>query len=1544
MSAPPSRLARLLRWSLALVALVGLVFLGLTRTQVGRDGIRQALEYQANERLQGRLSIGTLRGNLLNELYAQDVRLYGPEGDLVLQVDSVYAAPRWQTLFTETLSFRRVHLERPRAWLRRQPDGTWSLRETFRRADGRAAHPGWSLAPTAFSLTEGRVLMPDGPPPAPVMAGRPAWTPEAVHLDSLNATGLLEVDAGYVLLDLSTLNAAVRPADLNLVAANTRLEFSGSNRYAQVWAPNVQLGQSRAGLEAELDFAPDRALADQRVRVQVEDGVLQTREVQQLVPALPNLGQVRVEGDVRGPIRGLVIPSLTIATDSSRLTLEGTIDALPRTADVDAAATFALSPTDLERVRDWFETPPLTQAGTLTGELALQSQWPLDAPTRPAEATATGRLATDLGRVEGQLSLTRDTLWALQADVQVDQLDVGLLAGQAPRTHRISGQLRGAMESPRESPLQRLAGSLDLDLSPSVLGGLPVEALALQAELRDETVAMTGRVQALQGQAQWAGSYAWNTSLPTFQAEVDAVSINLAPFLAQRDVQTALNGRLLIDGQGTRLDTLIAQASLQLDSSRVTRGDSILSVVPQRHRLTVNTVRRQPQVVLEGDALEATVTSDRDMGGVVPLATYWRGRLSDALEDLRRIRLNPEVEASPASLQLPLSEALAGSALVQADLRLINPALLVPWSPRLAALEGTPRAEGSLFMDEERFRFDGMIEADTVRVDSLRLSRPQVVWEWTSRASTDLATTSTATLVASADALTRRGLRTQSPSVLLTYDDRFGQIQLDGTTPAGRLRLDAGLDLLPDINRLTVNDFVLDAAGDQWRLRQTGVMDLYSDGVEVKQLELVGQPKGELQRQRVELRGTLSRYEADALNVELDNVVVQTLSALVGLRRPFGGVLSGSVALTGGLQTPDVSGQLQVNRFSFDNRLLGTLSLDSRLRPGTRDATLDLRLQSPEAWFTRPAPPLTLYGSSRIAEPIPTDLRLAGSFRLPSLAPASGTAEPGALDLEVTMGGLDAFFFEYLFSAVDNVEGTFSGAGRIGGTFRRPVFDVSTTLAHGRVAIPRFNTVYDAEGEVDVTREGFVVRRLEVSDPSQGVAALSGRIDFNEYRFFSFDLEGTLDDLRILDVPRSDTLAFYGSLIASGEATLRGPVYAATLRSSNARLNPRSEVLIPVEEDTDVLDPGFIIFTDSTGALPDLDGFNRRRNILERRPVGERTFVDGLAMDLNVFAPQGTTLRLIFDELLGDVITAVGTGRVQFQRREGRLTLFGSAEINDGDYLFTAGEVFARRFLINGGTLSWDGDPIDARLDIDAAYRTRASLAGLEDVLGTSDGQIPLIVALDITGRVSTPAVELSLELDRSTRTFIGDFESLQTILNNPDRSTEYATSVLLTNSFLLTTSLTSATNTGSQLAFNSLSQLVASQLNRYVNAALPNLDVTLGVQQGLGANDLDLTYGVALRLLDERLVIRGEGVYENQQTELISQEYAVEIRLSSAVSLEVFLRQEDAILGDDTLTNTGAGLSYQTRFPTWRRLWNRLFGRRDRPESPRTASTDDGS
>jgi hypothetical protein len=1019
---------------------------------------------------------------------------------------------------------------------------------------------------------------------------------------------------------------------------------------------------------------------------------------------------------------------------------------------------------------------------------------------------------------------------------------------------------------------------------------------------------------------------------------------------------TRLNATLTTEGRGATWPTVAGTAELDVDSSLVLRSDSTTALPPHQVAVTVApSASDAPRIELGGTIASATIEGDLP---VTPLWASGRLWLASARRALHRELTplyasgSPSPPLPPPALQARAEEAVqrndtGGPVHLRGEISVRRMDLIRKWWPGAPAQARDLRAQTSLTVGPDTLHSEGRLTARLLEIGARRVRALGTSYRLSAPLHTELLDATSARLSVRADTVHVGDRSLADPSVRLSLVEGTGTLrgQASGFGRTGPFTLESDVQLGSGRIQLAIRDLFVGAGQHAWTAKTTSTVSIHADALVVDSLNLVSQRPLAEGPQQVQLRGTLSSASSDTLYADMSDVLLYPVAQLTEMSRPLGGRLNGQIALTGGWSQPQVRGTFEVQRLSFDRRVLGTLRVQSRLAPDSPSLLLDASLVPDAASVDSLAGPRLVPEGPRTLEE--NRLQLSGRIRLPGWSGPSPAPEDrrDQLDLNVNVDRADLFFFKYIFDEnLAKARGYTAGTIHVGGRFRRPLFDAQLRIQNARFTLPQFGLAYSASGPVEVDREGIHLRELSVTDES-GTATVRGSILFNQYKYFSFDLAAELDELTIIDVADAQNLAFYGEIRASGPASLTGPLSNATLRSERARTTPDSELFIPVSEGGLDEGTGFIIFADSTGQVPNLQDLTRRDNILSDRPAGEPSFLEGLEIDINVLAPEESTVNLVFDPIVGDVVTAVGSGRVQLQRQGGEFFVYGNFNVTDGTYLFTAGEVFVRRFDISGGTLTWDGPPTNAQLDIAAEYRTRASTAGLP---GEQDGgRIPVRVLLDIGGRVETPRVDLRLARVRDERSNFLGAEALDAILNQPERTTEYATSVLLTNTFLLTTeSITqsrgvgsdetaggSLTAAGNQLAFNSVSQLVASQLNRYLGAALPNVDLNLGLQ-GETPDDLDVIYGVALRLLNERLVIRGEGVYtgndpDQRQAQGPQGEFIVEVRLSNRVSVEAFYRRTgDELTQNRTLTSsTGAGLSYQTEFSTWRELFNRVFG-----------------
>jgi len=1529
------------------------LFFALTRTEVGRDQIRQQLQASFNERFDGTLQIGTLQGTLLNNLIATNVTLRDKGGDVVASIDSVYTEPRWNDLLTASLSARSLTIVRPHLKLHRHPDGTWNVQRALSRTVPGTQSGRLDLSFSRVIVENGRVTTHrEGNAPAPVQ-NRWLFDYSRSALDRLDAEATIEWTDGERLLALNALSFRLPEHNLTLTSAQGQISRTRSQWSLDNFA--FQLGQTRLEAAGTLQPGPtdsSRAVVD----LQLAESRLDYDELGRLVPRLPLRKSMTVEGRLGGSLDQLVVNEFRMAHDASVLRLEGTAFGLPDSLDLEAQLlTSRISPSDLREV---WPSPALDRVQSI-GPVRLDAgvdglvEW-RDRSSTVFDLDGTFSAQGPPGAVRGSLTVQQRDTGPVQytGTVRTDSLNLAPITGNARLASRLTGR---ATLTGRGTRLRTMQNELDLKLSAGRLAGRRFSAVDLQLAVDGRSV--QGALDLRQppgGQLTVRGEVDATESTPLYTLATTAQNFDLEaahPALPR----SRLNAVLTTQGRGASWHALAGSAQLSVDTSLVRRADTTVMLPPHEVSLDVAAPgSAAPRLKLGGTIASATVEGDVLTPAFWSAGRLWASSLRRALNRRLASRSPAPDSAAVSPAPRPLLKQIQATLeqrekrvplRLRGELTVHRMDLVRRWWAGAPDQSDDLQAQTSLTLAPDTLHTSGTLTTNRLQFGNRRVDSLNASYDVSGGLSPQPLDSLTAALSIEADTLDLGARTLAGPSIRLSLDRGTGALnaQANGFGRTGPFNLKSDLALQDGQVHLAIRDLYVGAGQHTWVSTPGGSVSIYADAITFDSINIESQRPLTDSVQRIGLQGTLSTAPTDTLYAEMSDVLLHPIVQLTGMSRPLGGRLNGRVAVASGWAQPQVEGAFEVHRLSFDRRILGTLQVQSKFAPNAPDLLLDASLApSAPTLDSLSGPALVPKGARTLEE---NRLQLRGRVRLPGLNGATSTPKTDQLNLNVNVDRADLFFFKYIFDEnLTKARGYTAGSIHIGGRFRRPIFDAQLNIQNGRFTLPKFGLAYTASGPVRVDRDGIHTPNLEVTDQS-GSATVQGSLLFNEYKFFSFDLSAELDELQIIDVADAQDLPFYGQIRASGPVSLTGPLPNATLRSDRARTTPESELFIPVSEGGVDAGTGFILFADSTGQIPNLEDLTQRENILADRPAGEPSFLEGLEIDINVLAPEGSTVNLVFDPVVGDVVTAVGAGRVQLQRQGGDFFVYGNFDVTDGTYLFTAGEVFVRRFNISGGTLTWDGPPTNAQLDIQAEYRTRASTAGLPGY--ENGGRIPVRVLLDIGGRVETPQVELSLARVRDERNNFLGAETLDAILNQPDRTTEYATSVLLTNTFLLTTesftqgrttgadgtSSGSLTTAGNQLAFNSVSQLVASQLNRYLGAALPNVDLNFGLQ-GENPNDLDVIYGVALRLLNERLVIRGEGVYtgddpDQRQPQGPQGEFVVELRLSNRVSVEAFYRRTgDELTRNQTLTSsTGAGLSYQTEFATWRELFERVFG-----------------
>lgn len=672
--------------------------------------------------------------------------------------------------------------------------------------------------------------------------------------------------------------------------------------------------------------------------------------------------------------------------------------------------------------------------------------------------------------------------------------------------------------------------------------------------------------------------------------------------------------------------------------------------------------------------------------------------------------------------------------------------------------------------------------------------------------------------------------------------------------------------------------------------------------------------------QYLQIEGVLSPHPEDQLFYDINQLNLEPISDFINPLIAFSGYVDGRF-MTQSLSTdPIFEGDLLIDQFSLEDRIVGDIRIRSSFNPTSNQFETNLSILTDEEKY-----------SELLAEQgaVGQQIYLDGVFE--SQKTARENNRNYHFDVDIVKA--DLWFIPLLVRNIfERTEGLATGSGVITGTFDEIDFAGEVDIEHGKIWPVFFGTEYDMSGSFKISRnEGFRTDGLYLTDNLGGRGRIFGDGDFNDFedeRFLNFTLE--MENLLFLNNQFDPDVPFFGRVFGTGSANVSGSNLDPYLRTiSPIVTSQRSSLSIPLLPETRVEEQGrFIHFVKD---FSEVANFDRRRESEVEFSAVDQTFTELFRLDLQFIAENDANVSLIFDPVTEEIMNARGNGRMRIMLEDEEYSMFGRFDITEGDYMFVGGDIFTRRFsLREGGSIVWDGDPENARLNVVAAYRSRPNINALLglDQQDVPAQRIPVDLMLLITGTIETVENDFYFEFPNSVDA--AQNAAILAILNSEEQKFLQATSLLLTGGFIPTgvegQSDQLIATTQSRAGQVGVSQLLSSQINSIINANLANLDIDLNLT---GFDQADL--GIALRLFDDRLVLRRDGQVAGDQTDI--GDLGAKYRISNALSVEVFHRKDPSLIaiigaqGGQVESVNGVGLEAQMQFNTWKELRDRVWG-----------------
>ena len=513
---------------------------------------------------------------------------------------------------------------------------------------------------------------------------------------------------------------------------------------------------------------------------------------------------------------------------------------------------------------------------------------------------------------------------------------------------------------------------------------------------------------------------------------------------------------------------------------------------------------------------------------------------------------------------------------------------------------------------------------------------------------------------------------------------------------------------------------------------------------------------------------------------------------------------------------------------------------------------------------------------------------------------------------------------------ISNIRGLVSGDAKVSGSLERPDISGELLLDRAGLKIPYLNVdfSFDFDSRVTLEEQRFIFNNVALTDSkyfSRGF--LNGFISHNNFRDWRLGLDLSTDRLLVLDTQESDEL-YYGTAFVSGTAAINGPTERLVI-DVEATTSPGTVFTIPLKDTESIGDNSYVNFLSPEEKKARLRG--------EKRSIQK---VGGLQLNFNLNVNENALIDMVMDETTGSYIKGKGAGGLLIAiNTNGTFNMWGDFSVFEGEYLFRYPPVVEKRFIVDrGSSIVWEGDPLEAEVNIRAIYKTQANPSVLlESPIARS---IPVELGIDLTGALAKPDYNFVFDFPSVNSTIKSELE--YRLSTKEDRDNQ-GLMLIISGGF------------ASPDNFD-VSGTISERLTGIINSFIGDDDgnFQMGLDLELAQNNPNVDFDVQNRIgvnfqtnISEKVIVNGKvGVpFGTASQTTITGDVRIDWVLNADGSLRATVfNRENRIrnFGEEIGFTQGVGLSYNVEFDTFKELMQLIFkGKKDKEDSIEVIETE---
>ncbi len=643
------------------------------------------------------------------------------------------------------------------------------------------------------------------------------------------------------------------------------------------------------------------------------------------------------------------------------------------------------------------------------------------------------------------------------------------------------------------------------------------------------------------------------------------------------------------------------------------------------------------------------------------------------------------------------------------------------------------------------------------------------------------------------------------------------QLSLDGTKNIYKTDLiwnkdvpnTSDFDFIVDVREegefdIQVKPSYFSVKNNRWDIKNIGQIVYKAKNFEIKDLKL------ERDSQYLAVNGLLSENPEDYLTIKANDLHVEEFSSLLGVGVKMEGSLDGTARLATPFTSIKVDGDFLLNDFYLEGEEVGDVHVNG--------IWLDLEKK------------IILNGDLKYKDLQTFDFN---GYVLPM-------KKEDNINFDLEFKDMDLAFTNAFMDpeVISDISGTLKGVIHATGSIDEPEIAGDLQLKKGGLRVGILGTHYSLGGPLkfDGKNDGIYGAFPILDDEGNSAYAMT-TIFHNNFKDFSMSFDITFDEtvsgfrdpitrrplsptrkFMVMNTVEKEGVAYYGKAYATGTASIlieKGN----TEITVNAKTEKGTVVNLPMYGAKEINEFDFIDFnTDSISVAKEID-------------------LTGVDLKMNIEATPEAKIKLILNNQTNEYIEATGRGNLQLGiDKQKHMSMSGTYYITKGEYFFVLNPV-KKLFLIDeGSSISWNGTPDNATLDIKAYYKVNASLDELnrDQIGGSAETKSEVHCVLLIGQTLSNPSITLDIEVPNVSES---GKEVLSRIRSDEDELQKQFFSLLAFNRFQGTG--------GAGGSYGGVAEIVTQKMNEAFDQLSKQTKINVGYNDNTVTGDKNYQIGL---------------------------------------------------------------------------------------------------